>query len=138
MALHRDIFWVGRQWAITGFGLQACNQRQKGKFDVEASRLWEDGVLEGIRAQPWLNVEDFEKAVDVARERFPPPPQKAPPPKQSGLGPTEKALKETASKDAALKKSPVETPKPAAQTFDMRIESWPAKFVRPWRIRIRR
>ena len=32
----------------------------------------------------------------------------------------------------------VEAPKPAAQKFDMRIESWPAKFVRPWRIHIRR
>ena len=42
MALHRDIFWVGRQWAVTGFGLQAVDQRLKGAFDVEGTRLWED------------------------------------------------------------------------------------------------
>jgi hypothetical protein len=46
MALHRDIFWVGKQWAVTGYGIQACDQRKKGKFDIEAVRLWEDGVLE--------------------------------------------------------------------------------------------
>ena len=36
MALHRDIFWVGRQWAVTGYGVQACDQKQKGQFDIEA------------------------------------------------------------------------------------------------------
>ena len=35
MALHRDIYWVGRQWAVTGYGMQACNQKQKGQFDIE-------------------------------------------------------------------------------------------------------
>jgi hypothetical protein len=138
MALHRDIYWVGRQWAVTGFGLQACNQKQKGKFDVEASRLWQDGVLESIRAEPWLNVADFEKAVDVARQRFPPPPRKAVPPKETALGPAETALKKTGPRDAGPKESPKEAPKPAVQTFAMRIDGWPAKFVRPWRIRIRR
>jgi hypothetical protein len=33
---------------------------------------------------------------------------------------------------------PLEEPKPAAQKFYMRVEGWPAKFVRPWRIRIKR
>jgi hypothetical protein len=26
MALHRDIFWIGRQWAVTGFRMQAENR----------------------------------------------------------------------------------------------------------------
>jgi hypothetical protein len=47
MALHRDIYWVGRQWAVTGYGVQACDQKQKGQFDIDASRLWEEDVLEG-------------------------------------------------------------------------------------------
>jgi len=55
MALHRDIYWLGRQWAVTGSGIQACNQKQKSQFDIEASRLWEDGVLESARALEWLN-----------------------------------------------------------------------------------
>ena len=79
MALHRDIYWVGRQWAVTGFGVQAVNQKQKGKFDIEAARLWEDGLLESLRAEPWLNIEDFDKALEVARKHFPEPPRKAPP-----------------------------------------------------------
>ena len=62
MALHRDVYWVGKQWAVTGNGIQACNQKQRGKFDVEAARLWDDGVLESVRALKWLNLDDFEKA----------------------------------------------------------------------------
>ena len=124
MALHRDVYWVGRQWAVTGYGIQACDQRQKSQFDIEASRLWEDGVLEGMRALAWLNIEDFEKALSVARQHYPEPPRKAVPAEEnaSGLG----------------DRGPVELPKPAAQKFDMRIDGWPARFVRPWRIRIKR
>jgi len=124
MALHREIYWVGRQWAVTGYGIQACDQKQKSKFDIEASRLWEDGVLDGMRALEWLNLEDFEKAVSVARTHYPKPPRKPAPPAESA--------------SRSKNNGPTEEPKPAAQMFDMRIEGWPAKFVRPWRIRIRR
>ena len=44
MALHRDIYWVGRQWAVTGFGVQAVDQRLKGTFDIE---VWMPGQGEG-------------------------------------------------------------------------------------------
>ena len=124
MALHRDIFWVGRQWAVTGYGIQACDQKQKSKFDIEASRLWEDGVLDGMRALEWLNIEDFEKALSVARKRYPEPPRKAAPPED-----TVSRLQDS---------GPIEEPKAMAQKFDMRVEGWPAQFVRPWRIRIKR
>lgn len=77
MALHRDLYWVCRQWAVTGYGLQAVDQKQKGKFDIEASRLWKDDGLESVRAERWLNPDDFEKALAVARKRFPEPPRKA-------------------------------------------------------------
>src|SRR6266403_5935818 len=120
MALHREIYWVGRQWAVTGYGIQACDQKQKSKFDIEASRLWEDGVLDGMRALEWLNLEDFEKAVSVARTHYPKPPRKPAPPAESA--------------SRSKNNGPTEEPKPAAQMFDMRIEGWPAKFVRPWRI----
>jgi hypothetical protein len=123
MALHRDIYWVGRQWAVTGYGIQACDQKQKGKFDIESARLWDDGVLEAVRALKWLNIEDFDKALSVARKHYPEPPRKAVPPEES--------LQE-------IKESPIGEPKPAVQRFNMRIEGWPAKFVRPWRIRIKR
>ena len=127
MALHRDIFWVGRQWAVTGYGVQACNQKQKGSFDIEASRLWEDGVLDGIRAEAWLNVDDFEKALEVARKYYPEPLRKAAPP--------EPAVRDF--KEAPKTEVRIETPTPAPQRFELRVDGWPAKFVRPWRIRIR-
>jgi hypothetical protein len=132
MALHRDIFWVGRQWAVTGYGIQACNQKQKSTFDIEASRLWEDGVLDGIRAEAWLNIEDFEKALAVARQHYPEPPRKAAP-----LAPSVPAANVQELNVTRNTEVPVEAPKPAAQKFELRVESWPAKFVRPWRIRIR-
>ena len=135
MALHRDIYWVGRQWTVTGFGLQAVDQKQKGKFDIEASRLWEDGLLENIRAENWLNLDDFEKALAVARKRFPEPAGKAAvlQEKAASLEEIAPGLKET---------NPIEShkqpPAAMAQGFEMRIDSWPAKFVRQWRVRIRR
>ena len=54
MALHRDIYWVGRQWAVTGHGMQTVDQKLKGKFDIEVARLWEDGLLESLRTERWL------------------------------------------------------------------------------------
>ena len=143
MALHRDIYWVGKQWAVTGYGIQACNQKQRGKFDVEASRLWEDGVLEGLRAEKWINNEDFDNALDVARKYYPEPPQKAVPPKparQRAPGSKEVRAQVVPAKEPPIpaKQPSIEAPKPAAQAFAMRIEGWPAKFVRPWRIRISR
>ena len=126
MALHRDIYWVGRQWAVTGYGIQACDQKQKGKFDIEASRLWEDGVLDSVRVQKWLNIEDFDKAITVARKYYPEPPRKAAP-----------LVAQTVASAPRLKESSIEPPKPAVQKFHMRIENSSAKFSRQWRIRIR-
>jgi hypothetical protein len=148
MALHREIFWVGRQWAVTGYGIQACDQKQKSQFDIEASRLWEGGVLDSMRALKWLNVEDFETAISVARKHYPEPPRKVAPLQESVLGLIEAVLNETGLKETGLqmtnsigaspKQVPIEAPKPPAQKFDMRIEHWPAKFVPQWRVRIRR
>ena len=129
MALHRDIYWVGRQWAVTGHGMQAVDQKQKSKFDIEASRLWEGGLAEPMRAEGWLNIEDFEKALAVARTRFPQPPGMVAPLRQSIS---------QAKQASQVREDPIELPKPAPLRFQMRIESWPAKFVQPWRIRIRR
>jgi len=86
MALHRDIYWVGRQWTVTGYGIQACDQRQKGKFDIEATRLWDEGVLESVRDLTWLDIVDFEKAIVVARRYYPEPARKVAPPEERVLG----------------------------------------------------
>jgi hypothetical protein len=133
MALNRDIYWVGRQWAVTGYGLQAIDQKQKSKFDIEASRLWEDDLLENLRAQPWFNPEDFSKGLSVARARHPEPSRLAAAPAVTASPPEES--------------EPIEAPKPAPElerrtvvvkNFKMRFEGWPAKFVPMWRVRIKR
>jgi hypothetical protein len=71
MALHRDIFWVGRQWAVTGYGLQAVDQKQKSRFDIEISRLWADDLTHELAAERWFNAEDFSRGLSMARARFP-------------------------------------------------------------------
>lgn len=127
MALHRDIYWVGRQWAVTGFGMQAVDPRLKGQFDIESIRLWEHGLSESLNAGAWLNAEDFAKALAVARARYPQPPGGVPEPPQGS------ALSLTLNGSA-----PTEPPKPPVPRFAMRIERWPAKFLRPWRASVRR
>jgi hypothetical protein len=155
MALHRDIYWVGRQWAVTGHGMQAIDKKLQGKFDIEASRLWESGLTESLCAEKWFNVEDFSKGLVRARARYPLPPGQAAPPEESvaplkDSGPGEPPQASVArlkdSGPAALPKESValkdnarvEPPKLAVQKFQMRFEAWPAKFVRPWRVGIRR
>jgi hypothetical protein len=73
MALHRDIFWIGRQWAVTGHGMQLIDQRLEGAFDIEAARLWDDDLIASLRAKAWLKAEDFDKGLSVARTRQWPP-----------------------------------------------------------------
>ena len=133
MALHREIYWVGRQWAVTGYGIQACNQKQKGQFDIEGSRLWEAGALERLRTEAWINLEDFEKAIEVARKYYPEPPRTAAKPE-----PRFPELKQLDLKATPKTENPVEAPSVATQKFELRIESCPAKFVRTWRIRVQR
>ena len=123
MALHRDIFWLGRQWAVTGYGIQACDQRQRGEFDIEASQLWEDRVVESLRAKDWLNVEDFDKALAVARKRYLQPPPKP-----------EVGESVSRSNDTEA----VAQPTPSVQAFDMRVDGLSAKLGSLWRIRARR
>jgi hypothetical protein len=124
MALHRDIFWLGKQWAVTGYGVQVCDQRQKSKFDIEASQVWEDGVVESLRAQPWLNHDDLDKALAVARKRYPEPPRKP--------------VSVEVSVSRPPGSDPVEQPKPPAPKFDMRADGLAAKLGPLWRVRARR
>jgi hypothetical protein len=120
MALHRDIYWVGKQWAVTGNGVQACDQKQKSQFDIEIDRLWDDDVLDGLLGHKWLNLDDLLKALSVARQRFPAPPGKSAP------------------------APPVASPAPATTVadpdppkFDM-VFSGRARFIRPWRVQMRK
>jgi len=141
MPLHRDIFWVGRQWAVTGFGVQAIDQRLKGAFDIEASRLWEDDLTERMHAQPWLNAADFDKALTVARTRFPEPPRKALPLIDSVLeliqpAPAEPPKPATPSPQAGAPASEQAEAEPAEPRMPaLHAEGRLARFLPQWRIR---
>jgi hypothetical protein len=132
MPLHRDIYWVGRQWAVTGYGMQAIDQRLNGIFDIEISRLWEESLAERMHALDWLNAADFDKGLAAARKRYPDPDRQAARSDESVSRLKEESVSWPDDSAAA------EPPKPAAETFDMRIEGLPAKFVSPWRIRRQR
>ena len=110
MALHRDIFWIGRQWAVTGHGMQLIDQRLEGAFDIEAARLWDDDLIESLRAKAWLKAEDFDKGLAIARTRHsqpsgavPPVPVTAQAPGPEPIAPPLPAAKPEAPKFETLK-----------------------------------
>jgi hypothetical protein len=133
MALHRDIFWVGKQWAVTGSGIQAVDQRRRSEFDIEIVRLWDDGIRERMREHAWFNVEDFEKALTIARARYPAPPEKILP-KTSPEIPPKTPLPEAQALSSAEPR-PIEPSQSTVQTFAWRIERATARFLPQWRVR---
>ena len=127
MALHRDILWIGRQWAVTGHGLQLIDQRLEGAFDIEVARLWDDDLIESLRAKAWIKAEDFEKALEVARTRHSQPQvgvtaavQASPPPP-------------TPPEDASLPPPPLEQPGKELPALQIKTDGG-ARFARPWRV----
>jgi hypothetical protein len=167
MPLHRDVFWVGRQWAVTGHGMQAVDQKQKSKFDIEIARLWDDDLLDGLSVERWFNLEDFSEGLAIARARFPEPPGRPKPkiaPKPQPVPPRETV---SPPKDSAAvtplktmpKVEPVQAEAPSAQSrsrprklltpvadpaksdaakFAMRVDGGCARFTTMWRVRIHR
>jgi hypothetical protein len=142
MPLHRDIYWVGKQWSVTGYGIQAIDQKLQGKFDIEASRIWEDGWPDALDDEKWFNAKDFDKGLSEARKRYPKPPDLKPP----DLKPPGKAALKTvpvlvapASPVASVagKQQPKPSPEPAPASFAMRLEGCRAKFLTTWRVRMR-
>ncbi|MEH2590041.1 hypothetical protein V1273_003880 [Bradyrhizobium sp. AZCC 1721] len=108
MALHRDILWIGKQWAVTGHGMQLIDQRLMGAFDIEVARLWDDDLIERMHAKEWMNVADFDRGLAVARTRHKPP-------------------------DASAPSLPVESEQQASPELQMKIDGG-ARFARPWRV----
>jgi hypothetical protein len=144
MALHRDIYWVGRQWAVTGAGIQAVDQKRRRVFDIEVARIWDDGIAERIRAQAWLNGEDFDQALAIARTRFPAPPRTSLPLVESVLELIQPAAVELPKPVAPPpsesipqldKAEPVTPPEPVPPLPHLRAEGALARFLPQWRIR---
>jgi hypothetical protein len=151
MALHRDIFWIGRQWAVTGFGIQAINQKHDGQFDIPIERLWDDDLLDGAREQKWFNPDDFAKGLAIAQARHPrPPPKPKPAAPPAAETPRRAAAPTVAPEQAPLPAIPavesfatiapesVKPVEPPPSFTPMRLLGHPAKLVRVWQARRRR
>ena len=152
MALHRDIFWIGRQWAVTGHGMQLIDQRLEGAFDIEAARLWDDDLIESLRAKAWLKAEDFDKGLAVARMRHSQPQAGstsavAPPP--TPIEPVASPLPPKLERPATVEPPqpppeavspqplPIEPPKQQSPDMQMKIDGG-ARFARPWRVWVKK
>jgi hypothetical protein len=143
MALHRDIYWVGRQWAVTGAGIQAVDQKRRHGFDIEIAGIWDDGLAERMRAHAWFNGEDFNNALAIARSRFPEPPRKPLPLVESVLELMQPAPAEARKPLAPPLESiprlseplPAPPPEPAPPIPQLRVEGSLARFLPQWRIR---
>jgi hypothetical protein len=145
MALDRDIYWVGRQWAVTGFGIQAIDQRLKGHFDIDIAKLWDGISVERTHSLAWLNAADFGKALEIARTRYPEPPGKKLPLVESVLKmiqPAASAPEKVAPPSPLI--AEVKEHEPAAVTPPplrvdplpaLRMERVSAKFLQMWRVR---
>jgi hypothetical protein len=143
MALHRDIYWVGRQWAVTGAGIQAVDQKRRRAFDIEIGRVWDDGLAERMGAQAWFNGEDFDQALAIARMRFPEPPRESLPLVESVLEliqpapaePPKPAAPPSENIPHRSKPAAVKPPEPAPPMPQLRAEGALARFLPQWRIR---
>jgi hypothetical protein len=134
MPLHRDIYWVGKQWSVTGHGMQAIDQKLKGEFDIEVSRLWDDGLHDELRDEKWFNADDFDKGLAAARKHYPEPPGRtAPEARKTALAPAVPASLDDSIKPKDQPKAPAA---PTSANFAMHIESGRAKFLTIWRVRV--
>jgi hypothetical protein len=147
MALHRDILWIGRQWAVTGHGMQLIDQRLMGAFDIEVISLWDDDLIDRMRAKEWLNAADFEKGLAVARTRHkllepgsepiaapvPAVDAVAPPPPLKLELPAAAEPLQAAPAAAMPPPAPIELAQPASSDLQMKIDG-AARFARPWRV----
>ena len=150
MALHRHILWIGRQWAVTGHGMQLIDQRLQGAFDIEVACLWDDDLIAGMHAKAWLNAADFDKGLAVARARHRPPeagsepatatipaidsivtPPLPPPERPSSVDPP--PIAPTPPAAPSPPPPPAESAKQASPDLQMKLEGG-ARFARPWRV----
>jgi len=70
-ALTEPVYWTGRQWAVTAFGIEARN----GTYPIPKDRVWEecngDGWIEHMAEKAWVDMPDFTEALRLARWRWP-------------------------------------------------------------------
>jgi hypothetical protein len=69
--LQEPIYWKGRQWATTAFGIEA----RDGTYIIAGNRVWENnhghGWIEHMNEKDWVDLPDFVEALRLARTRWP-------------------------------------------------------------------
>jgi hypothetical protein len=68
-ALTEPIYWQGRQWAVTPFGVEC----RDGTYVIQANRLWEKdedyGWVRHMAEKSWVDLPEFAEALRIARRR---------------------------------------------------------------------
>jgi hypothetical protein len=68
--LSTPIYWQGRQWAVTPFGIEC----RDGTYFIERDRLWENddrhSWVRHMAGKTWVDLEDFAEALRIARRRY--------------------------------------------------------------------
>jgi hypothetical protein len=108
------------------------------------SRVWDEIVVERARALAWLNAADFDKAIEIARARYPEPVRKNLPLVESVLKMIQPAAPEPQKVEPPPSAAEVAEQAPVAVTplplrvdplLAIRMERAPAKFLSMWRVR---
>ena len=67
--LSQPIYWKGRQWAVTAYGVE-CRDRS---YWIENNRIWENEDSHGwvchMGEKEWVDLPDFAEALRIARRR---------------------------------------------------------------------
>jgi len=69
--LVQPIYWTGRQWAVTGYGMECLEERWA---NIHYGGVHDPYLLRHWSAKRWVDVEDFEAAHAVAKKIFEPTP----------------------------------------------------------------
>jgi hypothetical protein len=64
--LSRPLLWQGRQWAVTGYGVEA----RDGSYPIRKERLGELTWDEHMADKGWVDMADFRAAIAWARDYF--------------------------------------------------------------------
>jgi hypothetical protein len=69
--VSKPIFWTGRQWAVTGHGIEA----RDGTYTIAKNRVWEEsdgyGWVDHMSEKEWVDMADFKEALEIARQHWP-------------------------------------------------------------------
>jgi hypothetical protein len=68
--LSLPIYWQGRQWSVTPFGIEC----RDGTYVIQKTRLWENeeryGWVMHMFGKCWIDLPDFAEALRIARRRW--------------------------------------------------------------------